>query len=105
MARFNVHANSGPHAATTPYLLDVQSDLLEGLDTRVVIPLRRRDSFPGGKLPADLVPAFVIEGVECILETPKLAAVPKRLLKTPVASLHEESERIISALDFLFQGY
>ncbi len=105
MSRFNVHANSGPHATTTPYLLDVQSDLLGGLDTRVVIPLRRRDRFPGTKLPADLMPVFVVEGIECILETPKLAAVPQRLLKPPVASLQAESERIIAALDFLFQGY
>ena len=42
MARFDVYANTGGHADTTPYLLDVQSDLLDGLDSRVVIPLRNR---------------------------------------------------------------
>jgi len=30
MARFDVYANPGSHAVTTPYLLDVQSDLLDG---------------------------------------------------------------------------
>ncbi len=39
MARFDVYANPGPHAHTTPYLLDVQTDLLNGLDSRVVVPL------------------------------------------------------------------
>ncbi|WP_258075971.1 CcdB family protein [Methylobacter tundripaludum] len=29
----------------TPYLLDVQSDLLQRLETRIVIPLRRHDRF------------------------------------------------------------
>lgn len=38
VARFDVFANSGPHAASTPYLLDVQTDLLDALDSRVVIP-------------------------------------------------------------------
>jgi len=40
MARFDVYANTGAHAQTTPYLLDVQSPLLDGLGTRVVVPLR-----------------------------------------------------------------
>ena len=39
MARFDVYATPGRHADSTPYLLD-------GLDSRVVIPLRRRERFP-----------------------------------------------------------
>ena len=39
------------------------------------------------------------------METPKLAAVPTRLLKTPVASLADHQTTITNALDFLFQGY
>jgi len=50
MARFDVYANPGIHATTTPYLLDVQSDLLDGLDTRMVIPLRSLKTFPNVKL-------------------------------------------------------
>jgi toxin CcdB len=60
MARFDVYRNTGPHAETTPYLLDVQSDLLHGLETRVVVPLRRRDRFPAGRLPERLTPVFAI---------------------------------------------
>ena len=40
MARFDVYANPGNHAKTMPYLLDVKSNLLDGLDSRMVIPLR-----------------------------------------------------------------
>ena len=47
MARFDVFANPGQLATTTPYLLEVQSDLLDGLDTTVVIPLRSLDAFGG----------------------------------------------------------
>ena len=105
MARFNVYRNSGPLATSTPYLLDVQCTLLDGLDTRVVIPLRRVDKFPTVNLAKDLTPVFDIEGISCILETPKLAAVPTRLLKTYVMSLSDQQSLISNALDRLFNGY
>jgi toxin CcdB len=105
MPRFDVYRNSGEYTEVTPYLLDVQSDLLQGLETRIVIPLRRRDRFPVVSLPANHTPTFEVEGVECLLETPKLAAVPLRLLKTPVASLASRQFEVTAALDFLFQGF
>lgn len=105
MARFDVYRNTGPHATDTPYLLDVQSDLLDGLSTRVVIPLRRRHDAPASKIPENLSPALDILGEKCTLETPKLAAVPLRILKNPVASLRESQNTVTAALDFLFHGF
>ena len=105
MARFDVFANSGPHAASTPYLLDVQCDLLDGLDSRVVIPLRRLSHFAPVKLPENLMPVFSVNGQDCLLETPKMAAVPLRILKAPVASLAAQQDRVVAAMDFLFNGY
>jgi toxin CcdB len=105
MARFDVYANPGSHAATTPYLLDVQSDLLNGLDSRLVIPLRSLKHFPQVKLSAQLTPIFTIEGEACLLETPKMGAVPLRVLKSRVASLAEAQDQVNAAMDFLFQGY
>lgn len=105
MARFDVYANPGDHKLTTPYLLDVQADLLDGLDSRMVIPLRSRDHFPDVKLPSRLTPMFAINGKEYLLEVPKMGAIPKRVLKAPVVSLVAEQVKIISALDFFFQGY
>jgi toxin CcdB len=105
MARFDVYANPGSHAATTPYLLDVQSDLLNGLDSRLVIPLRSLKHFPQVKLSAQLTPIFTIEGEACLLETPKMGAVPLRVLRSRVASLAEAQDQVTAAMDFLFQGY
>lgn len=105
MARFDVYDNPGALAATTPYLLDVQSDLLDGLESCMVIPLRLADQFPKVKLPARLLPMFSVQGQQVLLETPKMAAVPRRALKGPVASLAHEHARVTAALDFLFQGY
>ncbi len=105
MARYDVYRNSGQYANAVPYLVDVQSDLLYGLETRIVVPLRRRDHFPDEPLPERLIPIFEIEGIACMLETPKLAGVPLRLLKKRVTSLAESHAIINAALDFLFQGY
>jgi toxin CcdB len=50
-------------------------------------------------------PIFEIEGLACFLETPKLAAIPVRILRMPVASLAQSSAAIVGAMDFLFQGF
>ena len=105
MARFDVYENPGNHASTTPYLLDVQSDLLDGLDTRMVVPLRHLKHFKNIQLPRLLTPVFTVEGQEFLLETPKMGAVPRRLLKSRVTSLEEKRVQIMGALDFLFQGF
>ena len=105
VACFDVYENPGKHAGTTPYLLDVQSDLLDGLDTRMVAPLRHLEQFKNIQLPRLLSPDFTVEGQEFLLETPKMGAVPRRLLKSRVTSLEEKRVQIMGALDFLFQGY
>ena len=105
MARFDVYPNPGDHASTTPYLLDVQSNLLDGLDSRIVIPLRSMAHFAKVKLPERLKPIVTILGKHYMLETPKMAAVPLRILKDRVACLADDQARITGAMDFLFQGY
>lgn len=105
MARFDVYANPGSHANTTPYLLDVQSDLLDGLDSRMVIPLRSLKHFPKVRLSTRLTPLLTIKDEAFLLETPKMGAVPHRSLKKAVTSLAGDQEQITAALDFFFQGY
>lgn len=105
MARFSIYENSGEHAKNTPFLLDVQTDLLSGLDTRVVIPLRRASLYKKVNLPPDLMPIFSIKGNEFALETPKMAAVPLKLLRKEVGNLKAEQYLVITAIDRLFHGF
>ncbi|WP_338845719.1 CcdB family protein [Massilia sp. W12] len=59
MARFDVYRNTSPNRTDYPYLLDIQSDHLGALDTRVVIPLRRMASMPRiVRMPLDLLPTL-----------------------------------------------
>lgn len=105
MARFDIYRNIGPNSTDVPYVIDVQCDLLRELETRVVIPCRRRGQLQSAQIPPQLAPVIEIEGVPCVLETHYLAAVPVRLLKAKVASLAADQAKITAALDFLYQGF
>jgi toxin CcdB len=85
------------------YVVDVQSDFLEHLPTRIVIPLRSVDQY---RSPIkDVHPAFDIEGGRFLLMTHQLASVPKRLLQHPVASLAQHRDQITRAMDILLTGF
>jgi toxin CcdB len=104
MAQFDVYRNANPATRTRiPYLLDVQSDLLEPLATRVVVPLARPEVL-GGKPAERLSPGFEVEGRRLLMLTPELAGVPRKALGEPVASLAGERHAIIAALDLVFTG-
>ncbi|WP_281984979.1 CcdB family protein [Thalassorhabdomicrobium marinisediminis] len=99
MARFDVF----PNPEGTGYLLDVQSDLLDGLNTRVVAPLMPRTHAPE---PARrLNPEFEVEGTAVVMVTQFIAAVPAAILGQPVARLDTASDTITNALDMLTQGF
>ena len=104
MARFDVYQNPiAEQRKTVPYWLDIQSDFLESLQTRVVLPLRLRSD--ESLATQRLNPCFEIEDRMVFAETQNLAAVPRRLLKKRIASLHAEQPQLEDALDFLFRGY
>lgn len=99
MARFDIFDNEGGGG----YLLDVQSDLLSGLNTRVVVPLLPQSSAP---FPAQrLNPVFSIEGQDFVMATQYMAAVPKGELRSRFGNLAEQQDEISAALDMLFLGF
>jgi toxin CcdB len=71
----------------------------------MVIPLRDLASFPQVALSERLTPVLSVDVRALMLETPKMAAVPRRVLSTPVASLAAERERITAAVEFLCRGF
>lgn len=104
MARFDVFLHPQAEARRkTPFLIDVQNEFIDGLQTRVVIPLRAA-SVNQRRL-RDLNPEFEINGKRVILDTPALAAIPVRELGKCVDNLRSRSADIQSALDCLFGAY
>ena len=104
MSQLTVYRNKNQNSkAEIPLLLDVQSDLLGELSTRVVIPLYQRTilSTPFTKL----TPEFEIEGEKFILMTPQLAGISVKDLGEPVGTLARHRTEIIAALDLLITGF
>ena len=103
MARYDVVRNKGGRGLTdTPYLLDVQADILGQLHTRMVVPLRRSE---GIRHPIRrLQPTFRVEGVQVMMDTPALVGAPIADLGESVGSLAADSPAVLAALDFLFKG-
>jgi toxin CcdB len=99
MARFAVYR----HAGGNGYLLDVQANILEHLNTRVVVPLLPLAVAP--KPAATLNPVFTINGESLVMATQFMAAVPGSLLKLPECSLESSRLEITAAMDLLFQGF
>jgi len=99
MSRFDIFENK----SGAGYLLDVQSDLLSGLNTRVVVPLLPKSSAP---FPAQrLNPVFSINGLEVVMATQYMAAVPESELLFYSGSLAEQQDDIAAALDMLLLGF
>jgi toxin CcdB len=105
MARFSIYQNADDSTKTTPYILDVQTDLLNGLNTRIVIPLRKSDRYQNLSSAQDLMPSFAIQGKKFILDTPRMAAVPTKYLKKEIGSLRDQQHIVIAAIDRLFHGF
>jgi len=104
MAQFDVYRNAHPATrARVPYLLDVQSDLLDALATRVVVPLCKPEVLRG-KLAERLNPMFEVEGRKMVLLTPELAGVSRKALGEQIANLANRRDSIIAALDLVITG-
>ena len=104
MAQFAVYKNR--NAATKgrfPLLLDVQSDLLESLSTRVVVPLSPVATARDVAM-KQLAPIFTIDGKQYVMLTPQLAGISTRELGQSIGTVIDERATIVAALDFLITG-
>ena len=102
--QFDVYAN--PNSGSRgiyPYVLDVQSDLLGNLQTRLVIPLRLYE--PGlDDLPSRMSPVFVVRNTKVFLTPFLVAAIHKKSLTKSIVNLRSQSHEIISAIDSVISG-
>lgn len=102
MARFDLYET---RSSRTPYLLDVQSGLLDGLTTRVVLPVIPEEVGHGPVIPR-LNPTIMISHRPCIVMTQDMATVPADKLRKRLTNIEaEHRDSITAAIDFLFQGF
>ncbi|QTD43665.1 CcdB family protein [Ottowia testudinis] len=105
MAQLIVYANANHQTRKQyPLLLDVQSNLLDDLGTRVVVPLAPHASH-GSQAMTRLTPLLTVDDVNYLMLTPQLSGIPVRNLGAQVADLAHMRSEIIAALDFLISGF
>jgi len=105
MGQFAVYRNRNPRTKSAlPLLVDIQTDLLENLQTRVVIPLARAAALTRRPM-SNLTPTVRFEDVEYVILTPQLAGIAAKELGAAVGDLTNERQRIVAAVDFLLLGF
>ncbi len=105
MAQFDIYEN--PQSASrqfVPYLVDVQSDLISQLPTRLVMPLSRVGTTQS-RLPVNLSLRVEISDETLSLLAYMAAPVPARLLKKSVGSLRHRASEVSAALDSVISGF
>ncbi len=105
MAQFDFYDN--PQAGSNrfvPYVLDVQSALIDQLGTRLVVPLSRV-GVQQARLPLSLCPVVEVAGEPLVLMPHLAAPMLVRLLKKPAGSLAHRSAEILGAMDAVLSGF
>jgi toxin CcdB len=84
-----------------PFLLDIQSDFLNALKTRLVIPAAMLTKH---KPISRLNPLFTWEEEQYLLITQEMAAIPSNNLGAQVTNLQALRSDILASIDLLITG-
>lgn len=103
MAQYDVFANpSGSAAAGIPYVVVIQSDLLDALPTRLTMPLA--DLHAATKVPTALCPVIVVNGQRLHALAHYAAPLPAKLLRRPLDNVAAQASALVSAMDAVLSG-
>jgi toxin CcdB len=101
MAQFDVYKNTNIKTKDEiPFLLDIQHNILEDSNTRVMIPLGFQIQINN-----TINPSFLINEVKVTLMTTFMATMAVEQLGQKVYSLKDKRDDIISSIDFLITGF
>ena len=102
--QFDVYDNPSPRMrGHYPFVVDIQSDLLGSLATRMVVPLAVT-ALAAAQQPRQLCPMFEVAGQHLMLIPFEAAPLDKRLLKAKTASLHDRAHEVVAAMDAVLSG-
>jgi toxin CcdB len=106
VAQFDIYENKDERSRKrTPLLLDLQSEILSSLATRVVAPLRPTRG-EGGEAPITrLHPIVRVGGTDYVAYVSELAAIPRSALGRQAGSCAAQREAIIAACDLILTGF
>lgn len=103
MAQYDVYPNPSTSAGQgIPYVVVIQSDLLDGLATRLTIPLATLNY--SGKVPSALCPLVTVKGQRLHALAHFAAPLPAKLLRKPVGSVAAQASALVAAVDTVLSG-
>lgn len=104
MSQFTLYENENKNSKKAyPYFVDVQNDLLDELNSRLVIPLSPYESLNKTNV-KKLCPIIEIKKERCVLLAQQMTSVPRSILKKKVTSLEKFRYEILGAIDLLITG-
>lgn len=102
MAQFTLYHNANRQTQSRyPFLLDIQSDFLDELKTRLVVPVIR---LAEQKIITRLNPIFEWEQQQYLLVVQEMAAIPTKNIGAKVTELETFRGEILAAVDLLITG-
>lgn len=102
--QFDVYENTDKDTQKVyPYFVDIQTNLLDTLNSRAVIPLTPVKNVSKA-YPKNLCPTIAIDNKDFALLTHQITSVPVSLLKRKALSAEGYRSSINSAIDFLAAG-
>ncbi|MBH9551899.1 CcdB family protein [Inhella gelatinilytica] len=103
MAQYDVFINPSRSGADgIPYVVVIQSDLLDALPTRLTIPLAALDL--ATKVPSALCPVITVKGQRLHALAHYAAPLPAKSLKGAVSNVTAQASALVSALDAVLSG-
>lgn len=103
MAQYDVYTNPSNSAATgIPYVVVIQSDLLDALATRLTMPLAEFDF--ATKVPTALCPVILVKGQRFHALAHYSAPLPAKALRRPVDNVVAQASALVSAMDAVLSG-
>lgn len=104
MCQFTLYENENKESKKAyPYFIDVQNNILDELNSRIVIPLSTYKALNDTNA-SKLCPVFEIKKETFVLLTHQMTSVPKSILKKKVTSLETSRHEILGAVDLLLTG-
>jgi len=105
MAQFDISRNTNQTSKIdVPFIMDIQSNSVSLLESRIVVPLRRADNNLD-KMISKIHVTIEIENTEYIAFISEMAAIPSVLLGPTITNRTNRRTEIISAIDLLFTGF
>ena len=104
MCQFTVYNNKNSKTNKTfPYLLDIQSDLLDQITTTVVVPLAPYNTVKKQTI-TKLCPVVEFNNKKYAALTQQLAGIDRGLLGTEVVNISNYRTEFVDAIDLIISG-